>query len=108
MAAGNLVERRLLNAGSQGAPAWHLALVPEDPSDLAGSKPADVAEVGPCQLPDVWWRYAAGPSLASMAHPGALRSSRPMTLKPKALATRLPLPDARPRHLMAGLRPGRR
>ncbi|GAB2622039.1 sulfite reductase flavoprotein subunit alpha [Novilysobacter erysipheiresistens] len=41
-----LAERRLLNPGSAGAPAFHLALVPEAASDLDWSA-GDIAEVGP-------------------------------------------------------------
>jgi sulfite reductase (NADPH) flavoprotein alpha-component len=41
-----LVERRLLNPGSAGGEAWHLALVPEDPADLHWEA-GDVAEIGP-------------------------------------------------------------
>ena len=41
-----LVERRLLNPGSAGGEAWHLALVPDDPADLHW-KAGDVAEIGP-------------------------------------------------------------
>ncbi|WP_454758094.1 sulfite reductase subunit alpha [Cupriavidus campinensis] len=95
-----LVERRLLNPGSHGAPAWHLALVPEDPSDLAWTA-GDIAEVGPCQPPDVVAKLLVRLSLDG-ATPVRC-DSRPMTLT-EALATRLPLPDA---HLdtMAGLAP---
>src|SRR3546814_16094249 len=44
--AWRLVERRLLNPGSTGGEAWHLALVPEDPADLRWEAGA-VAEIGP-------------------------------------------------------------
>src|SRR5690606_18677255 len=41
-----LVERRLLNPGSVGGPAFHLALQPEDAADLQWQA-GDVAEIGP-------------------------------------------------------------
>lgn len=85
-----LVERRLLNPGSQGAPAWHLALVPEDAADLTWTA-GDIAEVGPCQPPDVVAKLLARLSLDGTAPVRC--DSRPMTLA-EALATRLPLPDA--------------
>ncbi|KAI3593603.1 Flavdoxin-like domain containing, FAD-binding protein [Cupriavidus sp. U2] len=95
-----LVERRLLNPGSLGQPAWHLALVPEAAGDLAWQA-GDIAEVGPCQPPEAVARL-----LDKLSLDGAIQvrcDSRPMTLA-DALATRLPLPDA---HLstMAGLAP---
>jgi sulfite reductase (NADPH) flavoprotein alpha-component len=46
-----LVQRTLMNAGSPGAPVFHLALKPceEDINWCAG----DIAEIGPCHAPDV-------------------------------------------------------
>ena len=44
-----LTERRLLNPGSVGGEAWHLALVPEDPADLQWDA-GDIAEIGPRPL----------------------------------------------------------
>ena len=41
-----LAERRLLNPGSPGGPAFHIALVPEAPTDLQWEA-GDIAEVGP-------------------------------------------------------------
>lgn len=95
-----LVERRLLNPGSLGEPAFHLALVPEDGSGL-GWQAGDIAEVGPCQPPEVVARL-----LDRLSLDGAIPvrcDSRPMTLA-DALATRLPLPDV---HMatMADLKP---
>lgn len=95
-----LQARRLLNPGSQGAPAFHLSLVPEAAEDLAWQA-GDIAEVGPCQPADVVARL-----LDRLAMDGSMPvrcDSRPMTLA-QALATRLPLPDA---HLdtMASLAP---
>ncbi len=95
-----LVERRLLNPGSLGAPAYHLALVPEQAKDLAWQA-GDIAEVGPCQPPEVVVRL-----LGRLALDGAALvrcDSRPMPLA-QALATRLPLPDAH-MQTMAGLAP---
>lgn len=95
-----LVERRLLNPGSLGQPAWHLSLVPEDGADLAWQA-GDIAEVGPCQPPEVVARLLDRLSLDGSTKVRC--DSRPMTLA-DALATRLPLPDA---HMdtMAGLAP---
>lgn len=95
-----LVERRWLNPGSQGAPAYHLALTPEDASDLDWTA-GDIAEVGPSHAPEVVARL-----LDRLALDGATQvrcDSRATTLA-QALATRLPLPDA---HFatMAGLAP---
>lgn len=45
--AWQLVGRRLLNPGSAGAPAFHLAFVPDDASPLDWQA-GDIAEVGPC------------------------------------------------------------
>ena len=45
--AWRLAERTLLNPGSAGGPAFHLALVPEDPAALDWQA-GDIAEVGPC------------------------------------------------------------
>ncbi|WP_354676822.1 sulfite reductase subunit alpha [Cupriavidus plantarum] len=85
-----LVERRLLNPGSAGAPAFHLALIPEDPAALDWSA-GDIAEVGPRHGPG----FAAA-LLARLSLDGATPvrcDGRPATLA-EALATRLPLPDA--------------
>lgn len=95
-----LAERRLLNPGSQGDPAFHLALTPADAADLSWQA-GDIAEVGPCLPPDVVARL-----LDALGLDGAVMvrcDSRVMPLA-QALATRLPLPDA---HLqtMAGLPP---
>ena len=95
-----LVERRLLNPGSLGQPAFHLALVPENAGDLAWQA-GDIAEVGPCRPPEAVARL-----FETLALDGAIPvrcDSRPMTLA-EALATRLPLPDA---HMatMSGLAP---
>lgn len=56
-----LVERRELNPGSLGSPAFHVALVPEDPRDLDWQA-GDVAEVGPCHSDEALaaWLQAAG------------------------------------------------
>lgn len=95
-----LVARHLLNPGSLGQPAFHLALQPENADDLAWQA-GDIAEVGPCQPPEVVARL-----LDALALDGATPvrcDSRAMSLA-DALATRLPLPDA---HLttMSGLAP---
>jgi sulfite reductase (NADPH) flavoprotein alpha-component len=41
-----LVERRLLNPGSPGGEAWHIALAPKDPAQLAWAA-GDIAEIWP-------------------------------------------------------------
>ena len=84
-----LAERRLLNPGTLGAPAFHLALVPED--DRARAGPAgDLADVGPRPPP------AGGPRLLEqLAKDGTAPvrcDGRPTTLV-DALATRLTMPD---------------
>ncbi|MWL90942.1 sulfite reductase flavoprotein subunit alpha [Cupriavidus sp. SW-Y-13] len=93
-----LVERQLLNPGSLGAPAFHLALVPEASGSLDWQA-GDIAEVGPCLPPDVVARLLAHLSLDGTQLVRC--DSRPMPLA-AALATRLPLPDT---HLdaLAGL-----
>lgn len=56
-----LVERTLLNPGSPGGPAFHLALVPETADDLDWQA-GDIAEIGPRHAPAevVAWLAAAG------------------------------------------------
>jgi len=49
--AWTLVERRLLNPGSAGGEAWHLALVPQNPAHLRWQA-GDVAEIGPRAVVD--------------------------------------------------------
>ncbi len=54
--AWRLAERRELNAGSVGAPVFHIALVPDDVADL-GWQAGDILEIGPCHAPgtvDAW------------------------------------------------------
>ena len=46
MTEWRLVERRLLNPGSQGDGAWHVALAPLDPADLAWQA-GDIVEILP-------------------------------------------------------------
>ncbi len=100
--AWRLAERRHLNPGSQGAPAFHLALVPDDPAALAWT-PGDIAEIGPCRA-----SVEVDDLLARLAMDGdALVRCDGATLPLReALATRLPLPDA---HIgdMAALPPQR-
>jgi len=85
-----LAERRLLNPDSQGEAAFHLALVPEDAGHLAWYA-GDIAEVGPCQPPEVVERLLARLSLDGTTPVRC--DTRSMTLA-DALATRLPLPDS--------------
>lgn len=84
-----LAERRLLNPGSPGAPAFHLALVPEDDGALAWTA-GDIAEIGPRQPPAVVARL-----LDQLGKDGSAPvrcDGRPTTLV-DALATRLTMPD---------------
>ncbi|WP_019450110.1 sulfite reductase flavoprotein subunit alpha [Cupriavidus sp. BIS7] len=85
-----LAERHLLNPGSQGEAAYHLALEPEVAEHLSWSA-GDIAEVGPCHPTEVAERL-----LTRLSLDGATLvrcDSRMMTLA-DALATRLPLPDS--------------
>ena len=50
MTEWRLVERRLLNPGSQGDGAWHVALAPRDPADLSWQA-GDIVEILPEQDP---------------------------------------------------------
>jgi sulfite reductase (NADPH) flavoprotein alpha-component len=56
-----LQERRWLNPGSVGGPAYHLALVPVDARDLHWQA-GDIAEIGPRHAPSeiMGWLLAAG------------------------------------------------
>ncbi|WP_034302794.1 sulfite reductase flavoprotein subunit alpha [Herbaspirillum sp. RV1423] len=46
-----LAERRLLNPGSAGAPAFHLALTPPDRAGAMSWQAGDIAEIGPRNAP---------------------------------------------------------
>ncbi|WP_430869545.1 sulfite reductase subunit alpha [Cupriavidus basilensis] len=97
-----LHERRLLNPGSPGSPAFHLALVP-----AAGSVPAwqagDIAEIGPRHAPAEVERMLA---MLSLDGGTPVRCDGVATTLAQALATRIVLPDA---HLaaLAGVAPQR-
>jgi len=60
----HLAERRLLNPGSPGGEAWHIALVPKNPAHLNWTA-GDIAEI--------WPRNSEA---ATQASPGAPRSGR--------------------------------
>jgi sulfite reductase (NADPH) flavoprotein alpha-component len=85
-----LAERRLLNPGSQGEPAFHLALVPLD-AGTADWQAGDIAEIGPC-LP----REEAEALLARLGLDGAtpVRCDGEDHTLVSALATRMPMPAA--------------
>ncbi len=99
-----LHERRLLNPGSPGAPAFHLALVPATAGEGAPSWQAgDIAEIGPCLAPSEVARVLAKLSLDGDI---AVRCDGTSTTLAQALATRIVLPDP---HLaaLAGVTPQR-
>ena len=99
-----LHERRLLNPGSPGAPAFHLALVPATVGEGAPSWQAgDIAEIGPCLAPSEVARVLAKLSLDGDT---AVRCDGASTTLAQALATRIVLPDP---HLaaLAGVTPQR-
>ncbi|CAG9169518.1 sulfite reductase subunit alpha [Cupriavidus respiraculi] len=84
-----LRQRRLLNPGSAGAPAFHLSLEPED-----GAMPAwqagDIAEIGPRHAPAQVRQWLDRLGLDGTV---AVRcDGEPMALA-AALATRMPLPE---------------
>ena len=83
-----LVERRLLNPDSLGAPAFHLALQPHDPDDLDWQA-GDIVEIGPrhatAAVED--WLAAAGLAGSTRVH----RDGRDEALA--AVAARSHLPD---------------
>ncbi len=54
-----LAERRWLNEGSVGGPAFHVALVPQDPAHLDWTA-GDIAEIGPRHADDVVTAWLAG------------------------------------------------
>lgn len=97
-----LHERRLLNPGSPGAPAFHLALVPAD-GDAPAWQAGDIAEIGPCHAPPEVERMLAKLSLDGAAQ---VRCDGVSTTLALALATRIVLPEP---HLaaLAGVAPQR-
>ncbi|GAB7546238.1 sulfite reductase flavoprotein subunit alpha [Cupriavidus sp. 8B] len=99
-----LHERRLLNPGSPGSPAFHLALVPASAAEGALSWQAgDIAEIGPRLAPSEVARVLAKLSLDGDT---AVRCDGASTTLAQALATRIVLPDP---HLaaLAGVTPQR-
>ncbi|UDM54042.1 sulfite reductase flavoprotein subunit alpha [Cupriavidus sp. MP-37] len=83
-----LAQRRHLNPGSQGAPAFHLVLAPPDGAALDWQA-GDIAEVGPCHAPAEVERL-----LARLDLDGAtpVRCDGADTTLAAAMATRMPLP----------------
>ncbi|NOV24955.1 sulfite reductase flavoprotein subunit alpha [Cupriavidus necator] len=84
-----LAQRRHLNPGSQGAPAFHLVLAPPGGAALDWQA-GDIAEVGPCHAP-----AEVGRLLARLGLDGAIpvRCDGGGTTLAAALATRMPLPE---------------
>lgn len=84
-----LAQRRHLNPGSQGAPAFHLALVPQDGA-MPHWQAGDIAEIGPCQAP-----AEVGRLLARLGLDGAtpVRCDGHDATLAEALGTRMPLPE---------------
>jgi sulfite reductase (NADPH) flavoprotein alpha-component len=84
-----LQQRRLLNPGSLGAPAFHLSLVPED-----GAVPAwqagDIAEIGPRHAAHEVRRWLDRLGLDGTL---AVRCEGATMALADALATRMPLPE---------------
>lgn len=79
-----LVSRRLLNAGSLGAPVFHLGF---EAIDGARSwAPGDIAEIGPCNDPATIERFLAAARLdgAARAGAGSLREALARRLLPTA------------------------
>ncbi|MGX6569484.1 sulfite reductase subunit alpha [Cupriavidus necator] len=85
-----LAQRRHLNPGSQGAPAFHLSLAPQDDAAMDWQA-GDIAEIGPCHAPAEVERLLARLSLDG-ATPVRC-DGRDATLA-EALGTRMPLPEA--------------
>ncbi|GAA4334993.1 sulfite reductase flavoprotein subunit alpha [Pigmentiphaga soli] len=89
-ATWRLVERRLLNPGSPGAPAYHLALRPLDGG--ADWQAGDIAEIGPRHPPAEVERWLAALGLAPSA---AVSADRGLSTLAGALAGRaLPCDEA--------------
>ncbi|WP_420995781.1 sulfite reductase subunit alpha [Cupriavidus sp. 30B13] len=96
-----LAERRLLNPGSPGAPAFHLALVP--PAGAPAWQAGDIAEIGPRLAPAEVARVLGRLELDGAA---PVRCDGADTTLAQALATRIVLPEP---HLaaLAGVAPQR-
>lgn len=98
-----LAERRLLNAGSPGAPAFHLALAPPAGAPAPGWQAGDIAEIGPRLSPAEVARV-----LGKLRLDGAtpVRCDGADATLAQALATRIVLPEP---HLaaLAGVAPQR-
>ncbi|KAA0180490.1 sulfite reductase flavoprotein subunit alpha [Cupriavidus gilardii] len=95
-----LVERRLMNPGSAGAPAFHLALEPESPAALDWQA-GDIAEIGPRLPPAQVAQLLRDLSLDGGA---AVRCDGEAMPLADALAARMPLP-APHAEAMRGLSP---
>jgi sulfite reductase (NADPH) flavoprotein alpha-component len=79
-----LVERRLLNPGSQGGPAYHLAFAPV--GDLPEWLPGDIASVQPRNAPADVARLLAALGLPSTTTLAALLATRQLPATADALA----------------------
>ena len=84
-----LVERTLLNPGSPGGPAFHLALVPEAIADMDWEA-GDIAEIGPRHAQETVAAWLAAAGLNGDAQ--VQRDDQTDTLA--AIAARSQLPDA--------------
>ncbi|RNF86079.1 PepSY domain-containing protein [Montanilutibacter psychrotolerans] len=86
-----LVERRQINAGSPGGPAFHLALAPNTAADL-NWQAGDIAEIGPRHGADdvARWLDAAGFTADAPVRHGEATT----TLGERLAASRLPDPAA--------------
>ncbi|MGO4325789.1 MULTISPECIES: sulfite reductase subunit alpha [unclassified Cupriavidus] len=97
----HLAERRLLNSGSPGAPAFHLALLP--PAGAPAWQAGDIAEIGPRLAPAEVGRMLDKLKLDGIT---PVRCDGAATTLAQALATRIMLPEP---HLvaLAGVAPQR-
>ncbi|RDK05652.1 sulfite reductase subunit alpha [Cupriavidus lacunae] len=84
-----LAQRHHLNPGSQGAPAFHLALAPQD-GGMPDWQAGDIAEIGPCHAPADVDRLLARLGLDGTT---PVRCDGHDTTLTEAMATRMPLPE---------------
>ncbi|WP_291220916.1 sulfite reductase flavoprotein subunit alpha [Dokdonella sp.] len=77
-ATWRLVERRLANPGSAGAPCFALGLKPDDPAQLHW-RAGDIAEIGPCHAAaviDAWLAASGLDGEVQLGDHGSVRSLR--------------------------------
>ncbi|MBS7457125.1 sulfite reductase subunit alpha [Coralloluteibacterium stylophorae] len=101
-----LAGRRLLNPGSAGGPAFHIALEPADPAGAPTWQAGDIAEIGPEHPPArvADWLAVHGLDAAAPVEEGGLRrrldavlAARVLPATPPADLTPQALVDALPR-----------